>query len=175
MRFPIFLALCLLVPIAHADTVSGFCERYGKRLEFSDGIAFADASDEGRVTTKIYLTANKLDRAALAKCAACAGALPKDTFFSPRGDLIAAQRTATAKGWMEIQHFGGQTNKAAIANIMYLADNGTLTGVDDGNGEVSFSTRTDKRVTGKIATEGPKSNTDMSCDIAFDLAVGWPK
>ena len=93
------------MPIAHADTVRGFCERGGKRLDFTDGIAFADARDaSGAVTTAIYLTANKLDRAALAKCGDCGRALPENTAMSPRGDLIEAQRTATAKGWMEIQH-----------------------------------------------------------------------
>jgi hypothetical protein len=109
MRIPALLALCALMPIAHADTVGGFCERDGKRLDFTDGIAFADARDAaGAVTTTMYLTAKKLDRAALAKCAACAGPLPENTAMSPRGDLIEAQRTATAKGWMEVQHVGGE-------------------------------------------------------------------
>ena len=107
MRIPVLLALSVLMPIAHADTVRGFCERDGKRLDFTDGIAFADARDEnGTLTTTIYLTANMLDRAALAKCADCVKPLPENTALSPRGDLIEAQRSATAKGWMEIQHVG---------------------------------------------------------------------
>ena len=179
MRIPSLLALCVLMPIAHADTVRGFCERDGKRLDFTDGIAFLDARDEtGAVTTTIYLTANKLDRAALAKCAGCAGALPENTALSPRGDLIEAQRTATAKGWMEIQHVGGELDMTTIVNLMYLADNGTLTGLDGGNGHVSFEARTDQRLTGKVATEkreAPMNETDMQCEITFDLAVGWPK
>ena len=179
MRVPTLLALFLLMPTAHADTVRGFCERDGKRLTFTDGVAFADARDStGAVTTTIYLTADKLDRAALAKCAECASALPENTAQSPRGDLIEAQRTATAKGWMEIQHIGGELDMSTIANLMYLADNGTLTGLDGGNGHVSFQSRTEKRVTGKVATEAreaPMNQTDMLCDIAFDLAVGWPK
>jgi len=171
--------LFVLLPSAHADSVRGFCERDGKRLAFTDGIAFADARDEnGAVTTTIYFTANKLDRAALAKCAACAGALPENTMMSPRGDLIEAQRSATAKVWMEIQHVGGELDMTTIVNLMYLADNGTLTGLDGGNGRVSFDTRTDTRVAGKVATEAreaPMNETDMQRDIAFDLAVGWPK
>ena len=179
MRLPALLALFLLTPAAYADSVRGFCERDGKRLDFSDGIAFADARDtSGTVTTAIYLTANKLDRAALAKCADCTGALPEYTAMSPRGDLIEAQRTATAKGWMEIQHVGGELDMTTIVNLMYLADNGTLTGLDGGNGKVSFGARTDQHLTGKVATEkreAPMNETDMNCDIAFDLAVGWPK
>jgi hypothetical protein len=179
MRTPTFLALLMLTPMAHADSVFGFCERDGKRLGFTDGIAFADARDgTGAVTTTIYLTANKLDRAALAKCASCAGALPENTALSPRGDLVEAQRTATAKGWMEIQHVGGELDMATIANLMYLADDGTLTGLDGGNGHVSFDARTEKRVAGKVSTESreaPMNQTDMRCDVTFDLAVGWPR
>jgi len=179
MRIPVLLALLILMPAAHADTVRGFCERDGKRLDFTDGIAFADARDEkGTVTTTIYLTANKLDRAALAKCAACTAPLPENTAMSPRGDLIETQRTAVAKGWMEIQHVGGELDMTTIVNLMYLADSGTLTGLDGGNGHVAFDARTDKRVAGKVTTEAreaPMNETDMRCDIAFDLTVGWPK
>jgi hypothetical protein len=179
MRFSTLLVLFVLTPALHAETVHGFCEREGKRLDFTDGIAFADArAESGALTTTIYLTANKLDRTALAKCAACADALPEITAMSPRGDLIEAQRSATAKGWMEIQHVGGELDITTIVNIMYLADNGTLTGLDGGNGQVSFGTRTDQRVAGKVATEAreaPMNQTDMHCDITFDLAVGWPK
>jgi len=179
MRVPALLALLTLMPAAHADTVRGFCERDGKRLDFTDGIAFADARDEnGTVTTTMYLTANKLDRAALAKCADCAKPLPENTALSPRGDLIEAQRSATAKGWMEIQHVGGELDMTTIVNLMYLADNGTLTGLDGGNGRVSFDSRSEKRLAGKVTTEAreaPMNETDMRCDIAFDLAVGWPK
>jgi len=179
MRVPALLALLTLIPAAHADTVRGFCERGGKRLDFTDGIAFADARDSsGTVTTTIYLTAKALDRAALKRCADCAAALPENTAMSPRGDLIEAQRTATAKGWMEIQHVGGELDMSTIVNLMYLADDGTLTGLDGGNGHVAFDVRTDQRVTGKVTTEAreaPMNETDMRCDIAFDLAVGWPK
>ena len=179
MRMPTFLALIVLMPIAHADTVRGFCERGGKRLDFTDGIAFTDAREAtGAITTTIYLTANKLDRAALAKCADCVNALPESTSLSPRGDLIEAQRTATAKGWMEIQHVGGDLDMTTLVNLMYLADDGTLTGLDGGNGRVSLESRPEKRVAGKVATEAreaPMNATDMLCDIAFDLAVGWPK
>jgi hypothetical protein len=179
MRIPALLALLTLMPMAHADTVRGYCERGGKRLEFTDGIAFADARDEnGAITTTIYLTAKPLDRAALAKCAECAGALPATTSMSPRGDLIEAQRTATAKGWMEIAHVGGELDMTTLVNLMYLADNGTLTGLDGGNGHIAFDTRTDKHVVGKVsseAREAPMNETDMKCDVAFDLGVGWPK
>jgi hypothetical protein len=179
MRITSLLALFMLMPTAHADTVRGFCERGGKRLDFTDGLAFADARDAtGAVTTTIYLTANKLDRAALATCADCAGALPENTAMSPRGDLIEAQRKATAKGWMELQHVGGELDMTTIVNLMYLADDGTLTGLDGGNGHVSFDTRTDERVAGKVMTEtreAPMNETDMHCDVAFDLGVGWPK
>jgi len=160
-----------------ADSVTGHCERDGKRLDFTDGIAFADARDEaGTVTTTLYLTAKPLDRKALAACAECGGEPGENTFVSPRGDLIEAQRTATADGWMEIQHVGGELDMTTIVNVMYLAADGTLTGIDGGNGQVAFDTRTEQRVTGKVTTiarEDP--STDMSCDIAFDLAVGWPR
>lgn len=179
MRTQILLALFVMMPIAYADNVRGFCERDGKRLDFTDGIAFTDARDAaGAVTTAIYLTANKLDRAALARCADCASALPENTAMSPRGDLIEAQRTATAKGWMEIQHIGGELDMTTLVNLMYVADDGTLTGLDGGNGHVSLESRTEKHIAGKVATEAreaPMNTTDMRCDIAFDLTVGWPK
>jgi len=104
--------------------------------------------------------------------------LPENTAMSPRGDLIEAQRTATAKGWMEIQHVGGELDMTTIVNLMYLADNGTLTGLDGGNGKVSFEVRTDQHLAGNVTTEkreAPMNETDMNCDITFDLAVGWPK
>ena len=179
MRSSILLVLLALAVPVHADPVHGYCERGGKRLDFTDGIAFEDARDaSGVVTTTIYLTAKPLDRAALAKCAECAGKLGENTFSSPRGDLVEAQRSATAAGWMEIQHVGGELDMTTIVNLMYLADNGTLTGLDGGNGHVTFEARTDQRLTGKVATEkreAPMNETDMHCDIAFDLAVGWPK
>ncbi|MEO6687786.1 MAG: hypothetical protein ABIS07_05095 [Dokdonella sp.] len=179
MRIPALLALSMLIPVAHADVVHGFCERGGKRLEFSDGIAFSDARDaQGAITTTIYLTAKSLDRKALAKCVECAGKLPENTAMSPRGDLIEAQRAATAKGWMEIQHVGGELDMTTLVNLMYLADNGTLTGLDGGNGHVALDTHTEKRVAGKVTTEAreaPMNQTDMHCDIAFDLGIGWPK
>lgn len=170
--------MAVLAP-AHADSVHGYCERGGKRLDFSDGIAFEDARDEsGVVTTTIYLTAKPLDRAALAKCAECAGKLGENTFTSPRGDLVEAQRSATAAGWMEIQHVGGELDMTTIVNLMYLAADGTLTGLDGGNGRVDLQPGTTTRVTGKVATtarEAPMNETDMTCDVTFDLAVGWPK
>jgi hypothetical protein len=179
MRIPILLVLLAMMPMAHADVVRGYCERDGKRLDFTNGIAFADARDEkGTITTTIYLTAKPLDRTALAKCVECAGALPENTAMSPRGDLIEAQRSATAKGWMEIQHIGGELDMTTLVNLMYLADNGTLTGLDGGNGHIALDKPIDKRVVGKVTTEkreAPMNATDMSCDIAFDLALGWPK
>ena len=180
MRIPALIALLVLMPAsACADSVRGFCERGGKRLDFTDGIAFADAREtNGTLTTTIYLTAKPLDRAALAKCPNCAAALPENTAMSPRGDFIEAQRNSVAKGWMEIQHVGGELDMTTIVNLMYLADDGTLTGLDGGNGHVAFDARTDKRVTGKVTTEAreaPMNETDMKCEVAFDLAVGWPK
>lgn len=173
----VFLMLVFAAP-AHADSVKGFCERDGKRLTFTDGIAFADARDEdGVVSTTIYLTARPLDRAALARCAECAGPLPQNTFGSPRGDLIEAQRSATAAGWMEIGHTGGELDITTIVNVMYLADDGVLTGIDGGNGRVAFDVRNDTRAAGRVFTEAhepPYDETDMTCDIKFDLVVGWP-
>lgn len=182
MRSPILLTLLALLTQAapvHADSVHGYCERAGKRLDFSDGIAFEDARDtSGVVTTAIYLTAKPLDRAALATCAGCAGKLGENTFTSPRGDFVEAQRSATAAGWMEIQHVGGELDMTTIVNLMYLAADGTLTGLDGGNGRVELQTRTAARVTGKVVTtarEAPMNETDMTCDVTFDLAIGWPK
>ena len=85
------LSLSLLAGPAFADSVKGFCERDGKRLEFSDGLAFVDARDaEGVVTTTIYLTVKPIDRKALAACTDCSGAPGEDTFGSPRGNFIEA-------------------------------------------------------------------------------------
>jgi len=97
--------------------------------------------------------------------------------MSPRGDLIETQKDAIAQGWMEIHHTGGELDMSTLVNIMYVADDGTHTGIDGGNGKVVFETRSDARVTGKVITEtreAPFNETDMNCDIAFDLAVGWP-
>jgi hypothetical protein len=148
----LFVLVALVAP-AHAESVHGHCERGGKRLDFRDGIAFGDARDaSGAVTTTIYLTAQPIDRAALAKCAECAGKLGESTFSSPRGDLVEAQRTATAAGWMEIQHVGGELDMTTIVNLMYLAADGTLTGLDGGNGRVELQARTTTRMSGKVAT-----------------------
>ncbi|MFZ1391424.1 MAG: hypothetical protein WAS23_07550 [Dokdonella sp.] len=171
----------LLLPMlpAYAGSVQGFCERDGKRITFTDGIAFVDARDsDGVVTTTLYLTAKPLDRKALAQCAECAGAPGENTFSSPRGDLVEAQRTATADGWMEIQHVAGELDMATIVNIMYLAKDGVLTGIDGGNGKVVLETNTPTRIVGMVvseAHEAPMNETDMTCKVAFDLVPGWPK
>lgn len=177
----ILLSLFLLASASSvlADGVSGSCERDGQRLVFTDGIAFQDARDaKGAVTTTIYLTAKPLDRAALATCAACAAAPGESTFSSPRGDVVEAQRAATAAGWMEIAHTGGELDMATIVNLMYRAADGTLTGLDGGNGRVEFTAKSAARMSGKVVTEAreaPMNETDMHCDVNFDLAVGWPK
>ncbi len=178
MRYATMLSLLAFSCATHAAGVSGFCERDGKRLEFTDGLAFADARENDAVTTTIYFSAKPLDRAALAACTECAGELPENTFLSPRGDLIETQKDAIAKGWMEIQHVGGELDMSTIVNIMYIADDGTHTGLDGGNGRISFDKRDETRVAGKVTTEAreaPMNETDMNCDIAFDLPVGWPK
>ena len=178
MRIVLVPLVFLLAGSAHADSVKGYCERDGKRLEFSDGIAFEDARDaDGRVTTTIYLTAKPLDRAALAKCAECRGAPGENTFTSPRGDVVEAQRAAIDAGWMELAHVGGDLDMSTIVNLMYRAADGTLTGLDGGNGRVELSVKGKQRFTGKVVTEAreaPMNETDMSCDVSFDLAVGWP-
>lgn len=179
MRTLTLLALMILTSSAYADTVQGFCERDGKRLSFSDGIAFVDARDaEGVVTTAIYLTAKPLDRKVLAACKDCATAPGENTFMSSRGDTIEKQRSATADGWIEMQHVGGELNMSSIVNLMYLAKDGVLTGLDGGNGKVTLQMNTPTRVVGKViseAHEAPYNDTDMNCEASFDLAVGWPK
>jgi hypothetical protein len=179
MRAAAVLALMILAAPAHADTVKGFCERGGKRLEFSDGIAFADAKDEkGAVTTTIYLTAEPIDRAELAKCTECAGPLGENTFTSPRGDLVETQKKAISAGWMELQHVGGELDMTSIVNLMYIADDGTHTGLDGGNGSVKIEAHTATRIAGKVGTqarEAGMNETDMNCAVTFDLALGWPK
>ena len=177
MRAILVPVLFLLAGTAHADSVSGYCERDGKRIEFTDGIAFEDArSAEGSVTTTIYLTAKRLDRAALATCTDCRSAPGESTFTSARGDFIETQHAAVDAGWMELAHVGGELDMSTIVNLMYLAADGTLTGLDGGNGRVELSSK-GKRFTGKVLTEarGPgMDETDMTCDVSFDLAVGWP-
>ena len=175
----VLLFLLALASPAGADSVKGWCERGGKRLAFTDGIAFQDARDaQGVVTTTIYLTAKPLDRGALTQCGACAAAPGESTFTSPRGDVVEAQRGATAAGWMEIAHTGGELDMATIVNLMYVAADGTLTGLDGGNGHVAFAAKGAARMTGTVTTEAreaPMNDTDMRCDVTFDLAVGWPK
>jgi hypothetical protein len=172
------LTLMFAAP-AHADSVQGYCERDGKRISFSDGIAFVDARDaEGVVTTTIYLTARSLDRKALAACSACAAAPGENTFMSSRGDEIENQRAAVADGWIELQHVGGELDMTSIVNIMYLSSEGVLTGLDGGNGQVIIGTNSPARIAGKVtseAREAPFNETDMKCEASFDLAVGWPK
>lgn len=179
MRMLILLLLLSLMSAARAGSVEGHCERDGKRLVFSDGIAFADARDaEGVVTTTIYLTSKPLDRKALAACVDCADAPGENTFSSPRGDRIEAQRAATADGWIEIQHVGGELDMTTIVNLMYVAKDGTLTGLDGGNGKVVLQAHSPSRIVGQVSTEAhepPMDDTDMDCAIKFDVAVGWPK
>ena len=108
MRVVLFSILAAFASPLLADGVSGSCERDGKRLVFTDGIAFQDARDaQGVVTTTIYLTAKPLDRAALAKCAACAAAPGESTFTSPRGDVIEAQRIVLDPSRMAAQIVSG--------------------------------------------------------------------
>jgi hypothetical protein len=177
MRIALVPLVFLLAGVAHADSVEGWCERDGKRLTFSDGIAFEDARDEyGKLTTTIFLTAKPLDRAALAKCTECRGGPSENTFLSPRGDVVEAQHAAVDAGWMELAHIGGDLDMSTIVNLMYLAADGTLTGLDGGNGRVELSAK-GKRFTGKVVTEAREpgmDQTDMTCDVSFDLAVGWP-
>jgi|GEM_PF-3156244 len=179
MRIPVLLASLLATTAAQAATVSGSCTRDGKTLRFNDGIAFLDARDEGGVeTTTIYLTAKPLDRAALARCAECRAAPGQSTFTSPRGDVVEAQRSATAEGWMEIAHTGGELDITTIVNLMYVAPDGTLTGLDGGNGQVELSVNDGKRIAGKVVTEARGEgldSTDMTCDVRFDLELGWPR
>ncbi|MEO7326609.1 MAG: hypothetical protein ABIW82_17445 [Dokdonella sp.] len=179
MRALILMVLCLAAVPALADSVQGFCERGGKRLTFSDGIAFVDARDsDGVATTAIYLTAKPLDRKALAACAACKSAPGESTFTSSRGQEIKKQRSATTDGWIELQHVAGEVDMASIVSIMYLASDGMLTGIDGGNGKVVLQTKGPARVVGKViseAHEAPYNDTDMNCAVSFDLALGWPK
>ncbi|MBX3696956.1 MAG: hypothetical protein KF811_04035 [Dokdonella sp.] len=179
MRILPCLLLLGLTQLGQAASVDGYCERDGKRLVFSDGIAFADARDaEGVVTTTIYLTSKPIDRKALAACVECAAAPGENTFSSPRGDRIEAQRSATADGWIEIQHVGGELDMTTIVNLMYVAKDGTLTGLDGGNGRVLLQTHSPSRIVGQVSTEAhepPMDDTDMDCAIKFDVAVGWPK
>lgn len=174
----IMLSLLAVACPAMADSVKGYCERDGKRLDFHDGIAFADARDAaGVLTTTFYLTVKPLDRAALARCPGCADAPGENTFMSPRGDFIEAQ-ASTRAGWLEIQHVGGELDMTTIVNLMYRSDDGVMTGLDGGNGEVKLSTNRADRIAGKVGSiargEG-YDETDMRCEVAFDLAVGWPK
>ena len=179
MRRLILMALVVLAIPARADSVQGFCERDGKRINFSDGIAFVDARDaDGVATTTIYLTAKPLDRKALAGCAECAAAPSENSFGSPRGNAIEKQRAATADGWAEMEHVGGELDMTTIVNLMYLAKDGVLNGIDGGNGRVTLQTNTPARIVGKLtseAHEAPYNDTDMTCDASFDLTVGWPK
>jgi hypothetical protein len=179
MRTLVSIVFLVFMASAHAGSVEGFCERDGKRITFSDGIAFADARDsEGVVTTTLYLTARPLDRKALAACADCAKAPGENTFMSPRGDIVEAQRAAIADGWVEIQHVGGDLDMTTIVNLMYLAEDGTRTGLDGGNGRVRLEINSPGRMIGTLTTEArepPMNETDMNCDVTFDLAVGWPK
>ncbi|MEZ5462895.1 hypothetical protein [Dokdonella sp.] len=174
LMVPLFLAMPVL-----ADSVQGYCERDGKRITFTDGIAFVDAVDsDGIATTAIYLTAKPLDRKALAACEECASAPGENTFMSSRGDEIEKQRSATAEGWIEMQHVAGELDMTSIVNLMYLADDGVLTGLDGGNGRASLQTHSPTRIVGKLtseAHEAPYNDTDMNCAASFDLAVGWPR
>lgn len=179
MRGLISAMLFFVAIPALADSVQGFCERDGKRLTFSDGIAFVDARDsDGVATTAIYLTAKPLDRKALAACVTCASAPGENTFSSTRGQEIEKQRSATAAGWIELHHVAGELDMASIVNIMYLASDGVLTGIDGGNGKVVMEGKGPARIVGKViseAHEAPYNDTDMNCAVSFDLALGWPK
>lgn len=185
MRSLTLLAVLILTtPLftpAYADTVQGFCERDGKRITFSDGIAFADARDsEGFLITAIYLTAKTLDRKALAACKECESAPVENTYplTSLRSKTVENQRSATADGWIEMRHVGGELNRSSVVNLMYLSSDGVLTGLDGGNGQVTLQTNTPTHVFGTLtseAREAPFSETDMKCEASFDLAVGWPK
>lgn len=179
MRNLILMALLFPALPALADKVEGYCERDGHRINFSDGIAFVDARDaEGVVTTTIYLTAKPLDRKALAACGECGSAPGENTFMSSRGDVIEKQRAATADGWVEMQHVGGELDMTTIVNLMYLAKDGVLTGLDGGNGRVVLQTNSPTRIVGELtseAHEAPYNDTDMTCEATFDLAVGWPR
>ncbi|MGB0134953.1 hypothetical protein [Dokdonella sp.] len=178
MRILTLMALLVLAMPVRADTIQGFCERDGKRIAFSDGIAFVDARDAGgAVTTKIYLTANPLDRKALAACIECAGPPGEGSHGSPRGTVVEKQHSATADGWIQMRHVGGDYEMTMIDNLMYLAKDGVLTGLDGGNGKVILQINTPTRIAGKLTSEAhevPYNDTDMNCAATFDVTVGWP-
>ena len=176
MRILSIVSLLALSFATQADTVGGHCEGEGVRLNFTDGIAFADArSEAGAISTAIYLTVEKLDRAALTACPDCGGALPATRFASSRGYTVQKQ---TQKGWMEVNHVGGEMNVTSVVDVPYLDEGGTLTGLSGAEHlVVTFVERSDKRVTGTVKTvvdEYSDPSTDMDCDVTFDLAVGWP-
>lgn len=176
------LLVALLLPSFAQAGVNGFCERNGKRLTFTDGIAFFDARDaDGEITTTVYLTAKKLDRDALKACANCRDALPEDNFLSPRGRAINQQKSAVNEGWIELSHAGGESTMGTIINIMYLADDGVLKGINGSNstGSLTFSSLSETHLGGTIKTVPTEpeyfDDSDMTCDVSFDLPVGWPK
>lgn len=179
MRVFTMASLMMFSAVGHAGSVQGFCERDGKRLEFTDGLAFADAREGDTTFTTIYLTAKTLDRAALAACVECRGPLPEDTFNSPRGNLIERQKQAISDGWAEIAHASGEMDHSTLVNLMYFASDGMQTGIDGGNGrtELDFddAARTVKGTLTSEAREAPFNETDMNCDVSFDLPIGWPE
>ena len=68
-----------------------------------------------------------------------------------------------------------------IRNILYLADDGVLNGIDGTNstGALRFSSLSETHLSGTIKTVPTEpeyfDDTDMTCDVSFDLPVGWPK
>jgi hypothetical protein len=161
---------------AAADTVAGKCQREGTTLEFVDGIAFQVAArDEGEtVTTSIYFTTKPIDRAQLAKCPDCQGALPAETLVgSPRERWIDAQIKAAAGGWLRAHHIGGAMDMTVVHDVNYFAPDGTLTGIAAGNEQLTFDVNDGKRVSGTLGyREG--DYWGATCEGKFDLEVGWP-
>lgn len=181
-RLQVAMMIALLLPGFVQASVSGFCERDGARLTFTDGIAFWDARGaDGAITTTVYLTAKPLDRSALSACVDCRDALTEDDYSSPRGKAVEQQKSAVNDGWIELSHTGGESGTGTIGNIMYLAKDGVLNGISGTNstGSLSFSSVSETHVSGAIKTvpTPPEyfDDTDMTCDVSFDLPVGWPK
>ena len=91
--------------------------------------------------------------------------------------MVEAQHAAVDAGWLEFQHVGGELDMTTLVNLMYLAPDGTLTGLDGGNGRIELTTRDGRRIAGRMLTEAreaPMNETDMSCAVDFDLTLGWP-
>ena len=172
----LFIVISAAAPAGAAE-VAASCQREGKTLTFVDGLAFDSVlTPEGQRTTALYLTTLPIDRAKLARCAACnAGTLPDDIFAdNPREDAIEQQFKEGNGGWFVARYTGGDMDMTTVDGVYFYTPE-MMSGIGAGNEEVTFEVNDGTRMRGTLSSRDPADYWGATCTGRFDVPVAWPK